>query len=72
MGGSISRRRVLQQIAATGVVAPAVLASWCGRSFAALPPLPKLAASEGTLLLPSDHDFNKYEPAYNQIGRAHV
>jgi FAD/FMN-containing dehydrogenase len=66
MGGSISRRRVLQQLAATGVVAPTVLATWCGRSLAALPPLPKLAASDATLLQPGDHDFNKYEPAYNR------
>ena len=62
----ITRRRALQQIAATGVLAPAILATWRGRSFAALPPLPNLAPSEARLLLPSDSDFNKYEPAYNR------
>ena len=65
MGGPISRRRVLKQIAATGLFAPAILATWRGRSFAALPPLPNLPPSEARLLLPSAGDFEKFEPAYN-------
>jgi FAD/FMN-containing dehydrogenase len=61
----ITRRRALGQIAAAGVVAPAILATWRGRSAAALPPLPNLAPNDARLLLPSDADFNKYQAAYN-------
>jgi len=65
MGAPITRRRILRQIAATGVFAPAILATWRRRGFAALPPLPNLSPSEAQVLLPTDGDFEKFEPAYN-------
>jgi FAD/FMN-containing dehydrogenase len=66
VASSVTRRRVLKQIAATGVFAPAILVTWRGRGVAALPPLPNLAPSEAQLLLPTNSDFEKFEPAYNR------
>jgi FAD/FMN-containing dehydrogenase len=62
----ISRRRVLKDIAAAAIFAPAVLGAARAWGAAALPALPNLAASEALLLLSTDGDFAKYEPAYNQ------
>jgi FAD/FMN-containing dehydrogenase len=66
MSRRITRRRLLKQLAAAGVFAPAILAAWRGRSAAALPPLPNLPPTEARLLVPTDGDFDIYEPAYNR------
>jgi FAD/FMN-containing dehydrogenase len=63
---SLTRRRVLQEIAATAIFAPAVFAALRASSAAALPTLPNLGPSEALLLLSTDSNFNKYEPAYNR------
>ena len=63
---SLTRRRVLQEIAATAIFAPAVFAALRTSSAAALPTLPNLASSDALLLVSTDSNFNKYEPAYNR------
>ena len=59
MSASITRRRVLKQIGAAGVFAPAILATWRGRSLAALPPLPTVSPDDAQLLLPGQGNFEK-------------
>jgi FAD/FMN-containing dehydrogenase len=66
VSGSITRRQVLKQIAATGVFAPAILTTWRGHAFAALPPLPNLSPADGQLLLPNSSGFNANNSIYNQ------
>src|SRR3974390_1186788 len=59
----VTRRRALKAIAATAIVAPAILSA--RRARAALPPLPNLPAADGWLLRPGDGHFADYEPAFN-------
>jgi FAD/FMN-containing dehydrogenase len=62
----ITRRRILKEIAATAIFAPAVFAASRPSNAAALPKLPNLASSEALLLASADGDFDRYQPAYNR------
>ncbi len=66
MSTSVTRRRILQEIAATAIFAPAVFAALRASSAAALPKLPSLPPTEALLLLPTDSRFARYQPAYNR------
>jgi FAD/FMN-containing dehydrogenase len=62
----MTRRRVLKEVAATSIAAPAVFAAMRASSAAALPKLPSLASTDALLLLSTDSNFAKYQRAYNQ------
>ena len=58
-----TRRHVLKRIAATAISAPAVFS---GRAtWAQLPALPNLPATDALLLQPGDAQFGLYQPAFN-------
>jgi FAD/FMN-containing dehydrogenase len=62
----VTRRRILRKIAATAIFAPAALATMRASSAAGLPKLPNLPSSEALLLLSTDGNFDRYQPAYNR------
>lgn len=62
----VTRRRILKEVAATAVFAPAVFAALRPSSAAALPKLPSLAPTEALLLLSTDGNFAQYQRAYNR------
>jgi FAD/FMN-containing dehydrogenase len=61
----VTRRRVLRRIAATALFAPAAIATSRAGRAAGLPKLPNLPSSEALLLLATDGNFDRYQPAYN-------
>jgi FAD/FMN-containing dehydrogenase len=63
---SVTRRRLLEGIAATAIFSPAVFAASRPSNAATLPKLPGLASSEALLLPSTDRNFDRYQPAYNR------
>ena len=66
MSKGVTRRRILRKIAATAIFAPAALATVRAGRAASLPKLPNLPSSEALLLLSTDGNFDRYQPAYNR------
>jgi FAD/FMN-containing dehydrogenase len=62
----VTRRRILRKIAATAFFAPAAFATSRASRAAGLPKLPNLPSSEALLLLSTDDNFDRYQPAYNR------
>jgi FAD/FMN-containing dehydrogenase len=60
---AITRRRMLKQIAAGVMAAPAVFSAHA--AWAELPPLPDLPATQALLLRPGDPRFARYQAAFN-------
>lgn len=61
--GKVTRRFLLKRVAATAIVAPAVI--FGSRIRAALPTLPDLPSSDALLLRPGDAHFDDYQLAWN-------
>jgi FAD/FMN-containing dehydrogenase len=60
---AITRRRMLKQIAAGVMAAPAVFSAHA--AWAELPPLPALPSTDALLLQPGDARFARYQAAFN-------
>jgi FAD/FMN-containing dehydrogenase len=63
---SVTRRRILKEMAAAAIFAPTVFTGLRAGSAAALPKLPSLASTEALLLLSTDGNFAQYQQAYNR------